>query len=116
MAQVLTVGGVPIRKPTKFSIEKYNLTKSGRTANGLMTMDIIAKKRKFLFEYEVISGADMEVITAVIDGASPFFTLTYLENDTAKSATVYAGSIVAEQFRTTSGWYWKNFKFDLIEQ
>jgi hypothetical protein len=117
MAQLLTLGGVTIKKPNDFQIERYNLTKSGRVATGEMMMDLVAKKLKFLVKYEIISGANMNAILAIIDSTTMFFTLTYLENDVEKSATVYVGAIKSTQFRTDSGaWYWKNFEFDLIQQ
>lgn len=119
MAQFLNIGGVHIRTPSSFSMSRYNLTKSGRVASGDMTMDLIAKKRKFFFSYEVISSRDMEAIFAVIDSDEMFFTLTYEENNNIKSALCYVGEISQDRFRTkdstTRMWYWKDFTFNLIE-
>jgi len=115
--QVLKLGGATIKQPTSFTTEKYNITKAARTLDGNMKMDLIAKKLKFLFEYEVLSGTDLEAILAVIDTDEMFFVLTYTENnDTEKTATVYVGAIHAKKFRTDGVWYWTNVKFDLIEQ
>jgi len=117
MAQLLTLGGSTIKKPNDFQIEKYYLSKAGRTADGLMHLDKIASKRKFLFKYDVIKGSLMDEILDIIYGDDVFFTLTYIENDVTKSATVYVGAIKSTQFRTDSGaWYYKDFNFDLIEQ
>jgi hypothetical protein len=110
------LAGTQIKNPTNFSIEQYNLTKSGRTANGTMTMDIIAKKLKFLFEYSVLSGPDLKVIYDIVFGDEPFFTFEWEENGEAKSCMVYAGAIHYNEFRTDGIWYWKDVKFDLIEQ
>jgi len=116
MAQLLKLGGVTIKKPTSFRIERYTLTKAGRVASGLMTLEYIAKKRKFVFEYEVISGTELNTILDIIDTTTMFFTINYRENNVNKSATVYAGHIPSEQFRTDGVWYWKDVNFDLIEQ
>jgi len=116
MAQIITIGGITVKLPTNFSIEKYHLTKAGRVATGDMTLEYIASKRKFNFEYDAISGKDLNTILNVIDTATMFFTLTYKENDVNKSATVYAGAIPAEQFRTDGYWVWKDVTFSLIEQ
>ena len=117
MAQLVTLGGVTVKKPHKFQISRYNITKSGRVANGDMTMEYIAKKRKFHFGYNVISGGDLDTLLGVIDTTTMFFTLTYVQNDVTKTATVYAGHIPTEQFRTDAGaWYWKDANFDLIEK
>lgn len=116
MAQLLTLNGTTIKKPNNFGIEKYNLTKAGRTADGTMHLELIAKKRKFTLSYEVLRGTELEVILGIIDGTSVFFTLTYVENNVTKTATVYSGAIKSTQFRTDGPWYWKDVTFDLIEQ
>lgn len=120
MAHVLKINGRDIRKPSGFQISSYNLTKSGRVASGLMVMDLVAKKRKFFFTYDIIDSRSMDLILSLIDGSAMFFTLTYEENNRVQTATVYVGEIPRERFRTrdktTSVWYWKNFNFNLIEQ
>jgi len=116
MAQVLTVDGITIKQPTNFRIERYNITKAGRVANGDMTLELIAKKLKFIFEYDSIDGDELDVILGVIDTTTMFFTLTYKENDVAKSATVYAGHLPTDQFRTDGKWTWKGFAFSLIQK
>lgn len=115
---VNTLGGLDIKqpKPGGFGIEKYDLTKSGRVASGKMKIEIIAKKRKFTFNYDVISGAHWDQILSIVDSNTPFFVLNYTENGVVKSATCYAGAKKAILFRTDGGWYWKNATFDLIEQ
>lgn len=121
---ILKIAGVAIKKPKNnggFKISKYNVTKSGRVANGDMTMDLVAKKRKFFFSYEVISGKDLEQILSVIDSDAMFFDITYEENGQVKSANVYVGEISQTHFRvpdatTPTGWYWKDFTFNLIER
>lgn len=116
MASIITIDGVQIKTPSEFSVEKYKLTKSGRVASGLMKMDIIAKKRKFLFSYDIIDSVELEKITAVVDGDKAFFPIVYTENGTQKTATVYSGAIKAKKHREGSKWYWTNVTFDLIEQ
>lgn len=119
---ILKIGGVDIKQPKKenFKISKYNITKSGRVANGDMTMELIAKKRKFFFTYDVISGADLDVILSQIDSNQMFFDITYEENNMVKSANVYVGEIGQQYFRvadkTTREWYWRDFTFNLIER
>lgn len=117
MAMLLRVGGVVMKQPSDFSMEKYNLTKSGRVASGKMKIELIAKKRKFLFVYDVISGVELDTLLSVIDSDEMVFLLEYTENsDVIKSAMVYVGAIKAKKFRTDGVWYWKDVTFDLIEQ
>lgn len=120
MGYGLKINGVKIKEPPVggFSISHYNLTKSGRVSSGKMTMELVAKKRKFFFKYPVISAADKKVIMDIIDGTDMFMNFEYIEDGVHKSAIVYVGEISNEGFRAggLSGWYWKNFEFNLIEQ
>lgn len=111
------INGVAIKRPSAFKISRYVLTKSGRLANGKMTAEIVAKKRKFFFTYDAIDAPDAEKILNLIwESGEFFFTLEYVENNQTKSARVYAGEIPADLHRTGDVWVWKNFNFNLIEQ
>jgi len=116
----IKVNGTPIKLPTALKHSKYNMTKDGRVANGSMTMELVAKKRKLFFTYDVISGKDFEAIRALIDTNAMFFTVEWEENGHINTATMYVGEIASERFRTNSGstsdWYLKNVKFDFIEK
>lgn len=112
----LKINGVSIKEPSSLKIERYNLTKAGRVSSGKMTLELVAKKRKFFLEYEAISGAELKKILDLIDGTQMFFTVEYEDYDGWKSAVCYAGAIPTEYFRKNMGWYWKGVNFDLIEQ
>ncbi|MNH11374.1 hypothetical protein D3C79_708870 [compost metagenome] len=83
-------------------------------------MELVAKKRKFFFNYPDISGPDLDKILSVIDSGAMFFDITYEENNMVHSAEVYVGEISQDYFMvsnpTTSTWHWKNFTFNLIER
>ena len=114
-----TVNNIPIKNPTSFKIERYNVTNMERLADATMVGDLIAKKRKFYFKYDAISGDDLDtVLEAIWDSTTLFFTLEYLENGVSKTATVYVGSIPTDLHRAgrTTNWVWKNVNFNLIEQ
>ena len=113
------INGVSIKNPSTFKVERYNVTNMERLANATMAGDLIAKKLKFYFTYEAISGEDLDIIlSAIWDSSLLFFPLDYLENGELKHATVYVGSIPSELHRAGRGanWVWKNVTFDLIEQ
>jgi len=119
MAQLITLNGVEIKqpKPGDFGIEKYKLTKAGRSADGTMHLDLIAKKKKFTLKYEILKGSDLKTIADIVDGDTMFFDITYLDdNGTAQTKTVYAGALKYTNFRSTQGWYWVDIQVDLIEQ
>lgn len=114
-----SVNGVAIKNPSAFKIERYNITNMERLADAKMVGDLIAKKRKFYFTYEAITGYDLNVILeAIWETDSLFFTLNYLDNGVAKTATVYVGSIPTDLHKAgrTTNWVWKNVTFNLIEQ
>jgi hypothetical protein len=84
-----------------------------------MVGDLIAKKRKFYFSYEVLTAVDLDHILELLwDAPGLFFMLRYKENNVVKTARVYVGSIPTELHRgeKNSNWVWKNVTFDLIEQ
>jgi len=115
------INDVEIKRPFKFSISRYNLTKSDRLGNGDMTMEIKSKKRKFFFTYDTIDSVAKNAILALIwDGTNPWKKLTYIEDDVTYTCDqCYVGEIPAELIRTgmTGGkWYWKDFNFNLIEK
>ena len=114
-----TIDSTAIKNPTTFKIERYNVTNLERLADATMAGDLIAKKRKFYFTYEAISGEDLDtILDAIWNTTSLFFTLNFVENGVAGSATVYSGSIPSELHRAgaTTNWVWKNVTFNLIEQ
>ena len=114
-----TVNGVGIKNPSAFKIERYNVTNMERLADAKMVGDLIAKKRKFYFTYDAITGYDLDVILeAIWETDSLFFQLQYIENGVEKTAMVYTGSIPTDLHKAgkTTNWVWKNVTFNLIEQ
>lgn len=113
------IRGTTIKNPSNFKIERYNVTTMERLANAKMVGDLVAKKLKFYFTYEAISGYDLDVILDEIwEAPGLFFPLEYVENGITKTATVYVGSIPTELHRAgrTTNWVWRNVTFNLIEQ
>lgn len=113
------INNIPFKNPSSFKIERYNITTMNRLANGDMVGDLVAKKRKFYFTYDAISGNDLDtILNAIWETSDLFYTLTYIENGTEKSAEVYVGSIPTELHRAgrTTNWVWKGVSFNLIER
>lgn len=109
--------GVPVKNPSTFKIERYNVTTLTRLASAKMVGDLVAKKRKFFFTYNAMTGAELDNILAAIWEGPIFFSIEYKENGIIKTATVYAGAIPSELHKAgNTYWVWKNVNFDLIEQ
>lgn len=111
------INGVRFKNPSGFRIERYNVTESERLANGDMSMELIAKKRKFQFSYAAITATDFDNILDLIwEPSDVFFTLTYEEHGIEKTATVYPGAIPSDLYKANAEWVWQNVQFSLIEK
>jgi hypothetical protein len=112
------INGTPIKNPSSFKIERYNVTTLSRLANAKMVGDLVAKKLKFYFTYDAITGKDLDNILDLIWNTNAlFYTLTYPYNGEEKTAKVYVGSIPTELYRAKGPtWVWQNVQFNLIEQ
>lgn len=119
MASNFTINGRAIKNPSGFKMERYNVTNMERLANAEMVGDLIAKKKKFYFTYDAITGEDLDnILEAIWETNKLFFPLKYKENGKDKSATVYVGSIPTELYKAgkATNWVWKNVTFNLIEK
>jgi hypothetical protein len=122
MTKMLKINGVQIKTPNDLDIEHYNLTKSGRVASGLMTMELIAKKTKLNVSYTFLSGDDLSLVRSLIDGTAMFFDVTYYDlKGSIQTINCYSGAIKYKKYRSShidslNGWYWKNVDFALIER
>lgn len=110
------INGIKIKTPHTFQIERFKLSKSGRLASGLMVMDIISKKKKFMLHYDVISGPDLTVILNLLDSDVAFYNFQFVEIGAPVTYIVYPGAIKYDRFRNDGRTYWKNVNFDLIQQ
>lgn len=112
-----SINGVPIKNPTSFKKERFNVTNMVRLANGTMAGDLIAKKEKYYFGYDFIDATDMDVILDAIWSSTLFFNISYTWGGQSGSAEVYVGNIPSELYHASQNkWVWKNVTFDLIER
>lgn len=117
MAQHFKIEQTVIKNPSTFKVERYNVTDMQRLANGDMSGDLIAQKKKFYFTYEAMTGDELDtIINAIYDSKQIFFKLTYPYNGATKTSTVYVGSIPSELHKAGKNWVWKNVQFNLIEK
>lgn len=118
MKTSFSINDIPIKRPHTFKIERYRITKSNRLSSGLMSMENIARKRKFYFTWEAIESKDLNtILDAIWETDECFFTLKYVESNVQKSAVCYVGSIPTDLHRTSDGsWIWKDVSMNFIEQ
>ncbi|MFZ5816305.1 MAG: hypothetical protein ACOY93_13575 [Bacillota bacterium] len=116
---MVTLNGVQLPNPSAVEIGKFNITKAGRTASGLMTMEIIARKRSVTLQYSHLSEPDLKSILDQLDSRT-FHTLTYPDPqgaDGTNTITVYLGDLAYRPFRRVNGvWWWADVSIPLIER
>jgi len=117
MANV-TIDGFLLKTPSTISYGTYRISKSGRLASGLMTMDIIAIKRRIDLVWNSLSGAHLSDIIAMLD-AKTFYTITFPDSKVAggiATMTAYVGDVNLDLFRSDGSRIWKDVKLPFIEQ
>lgn len=114
----MRINGITIKNPSTFKIERYNVTTMERLSNATMVGDLVAKKLKFYFTYDVISAEEFDIILrAIWDSPGLFFPFEYTDRGITKRATVYVGSIPSElHYMSNRNTIWKNVTFNLIER
>lgn len=114
---MVTLNGVALPNPGNIEVGRFNLTKSGRTASGLMTMEIIARKQSVTITYSHLPDSDLKAILDQLESRT-FHTLTYPDPQAgAATLTVYAGDVAYKPFRKIGGaWWWKEIVIPLIER
>lgn len=112
------INGIKIKNPTGFKVERYNVTTMERLSNADMVGDLVAKKLKFYFTYEALTGDELDtILSAIYDGDELFFPLEYEDRGKNKTASVYVGSIPSDlHYMSTKNIVWKNVTFNLIER
>lgn len=119
MGMDVKINGTLLPTPSDCDVQKFRITKAARSADGSMGMDNIAKKCKLPISYNVISGSALAQIEDIVYGDALFFTVEFFDrNGQLQTKTMYCSDISYKRFRTGTigGWYWKDLKFELIEQ
>lgn len=118
MSTVYKISGDKIKSPPiPGEIETYNVTYSGRTADGNMKLEFIAKKRKLIIRYPAISGEDMRQLEKLLYDGPLFFEVEFPDGNGQQTMTAYVGALKKIPARHDNGvWHWKDLEISLIEQ
>lgn len=113
----MTLDGIEIRYPSSFSIKPILDARKGKTASGKTVMDIVARKRRFTLQWNLLYGSDYKTIRDILDGGT-FFEFVFPDNKTAAAtATVSTDSGITGELLTRNGdWLFKNVELTLEEQ
>lgn len=114
---ILKVAGTQLPEPSDVTVGQYDLTKSSRTASGLMTMDYIATKHRLDVSWSYLTDSQMSQILSILNSHKPFFTVTFEDADGTKTYTCYCGDIGYSTFHRINGQrYRKDVSVPFIER
>jgi hypothetical protein len=114
----MRINGQVIKTPTELKVGVFRISKSNRLANGDMSMDIIAVKRRLDCNWTIISASELQQIMNILD-SSTFYAVEYVDpkNDEAGTIIAYVGDInQAVWFKRDGVRYWKDVSLSLIEK
>lgn len=121
MASYLSINGVKVKTPQKFSVavQTIDSESSGRNASGTMVRDIIGEKVKLDINWGPLSDAEVSAILTKV--SSSFFTVTYPDPETGamETKTFYVGDRTApsyswsEKLKTLK---WQGLSMNFIER
>ena len=113
----MLLDGVQIKTP-HLEVGSFLLSKSERTADGTMTMDIIAEKRRLDLSWPVIEDTELQLIMSLLKSKT-FHTVTYPDPEYGENHTIiaYRGDVSTEPGHRVEGTrYWRDVSISLIEQ
>lgn len=122
MSTMIKINGTEIKTPNDMDVEHFNITNSGRVADGSMTMDLVAKKAKLTLKYNVLDGNQISLLSSLVDSTAMFFDVTYPDQwGNWITINCYCGTFKYSKFRSghldpINGYYWKDVQIDLIER
>jgi hypothetical protein len=113
----MIIGSTTIAYPTSFAIEPIEIARRGQTASGKATKEVIATKKKFTLQWNILRGAEYQAIITAL-AAGDFLSFTYPDNNTTDTVTVYADSGLKARLANQhiTSWVYKDVDLTLIEQ
>lgn len=114
---LLTIAGVAVANPATIEVGEFDLSKSNRAASGLMSMDIIATKRRLDVTWRYLPDPERRKIEDLIRANRPFFTVAWQDGDSTSSMVAYAGDRKKKLWlRVGNTRYWEEFTVAFIER
>lgn len=81
-----------IPTPKTLDVEPFEIARTGRTASGKMTKDIIAIKKRFTLSYQGLGSASMKIFSDIYNAGQPV-SLIYNDSEGEKTVSVYITSL-----------------------
>jgi len=116
---LLTVGGVSIPDPSKMTVHRMDLSteESGRTLDGVMTKDVVARKTKISCGWATLSWAQVSTIMKAVE-TGIYMSVVYPDpyEGSYQTKTFYVGDRSAPAVWLADGHeYWDGLSVDFIE-
>lgn len=112
---LLKINGVYVKTPKSMSATISDFDgKTTRTANGSLTRDRIAVKRKVECSWGPLTQSEISTLLSAVTDV--FFTVTYLDpKDGTKTITAYVGDRTAPLYNANMG-LWESLSMNFIEK
>lgn len=113
---LLIIGGSTMPTPSEFSVQISDLSRAERTANGTLSIDRVATKRKLEIGYRYMSRTDLGALLAVVDPET--FEVEYMDPKTnaMRTSTFYCGDRSVGMMDFVGGVpRYKDVRFSLVE-
>lgn len=121
MASYLSINGVKVKTPQKFSVavQTIDSESSGRNASGTMVRDIIGEKVKLDINWGPLSDSEVSSILSRVKSA--FFTATYPDPSVGGmvTKTFYVGDRTVPSYSWNdkfSAFKWEGLSMNFIER
>lgn len=116
---ILTVNSVALPNPSDFTVGISDLSseESGRTLDGTMIKDVVARKNQLSVKWNTLSWSDTSLILSMVE-SSINLSVTYPDPKlgTYTTKTFYVGDRTAPAVKLVNGQeYWQGISFDFIE-
>jgi hypothetical protein len=114
---LITIDGVEIPAPTKYTVNIMDISKSERNAAGEMITERIATKRKIEMSWDILGQDDTSTLLNSVDPV--FFYVEYIDPKTGglRTGTFYSGDRSSPAITFSNGiMQYKDVKFNIIER
>lgn len=115
-APLLKLGGVELPTMSRsFSESEIEITREDRTASGRLVIDVIAVKKAFTIQYDIITDEMLSVINEVYRLGSLLNFVVERENGQIDEYTVRLHPYSRDRFILGDDWFWEGITLELEE-
>lgn len=115
---MLKIAGVEVARPAEISVGRFDLTKSNRSASGVMVMEMVrAGIRRVDVTWRYLPDPDLQTILDLIAANKPFVEIEYPDAGGQQTMTAYTGDIAYGAWHRVNGVrYWSEISIPFIER